>query len=169
MIYPQPVITVGFSSDTLIGSAGFVSYQWYLDSLPVAGATNQQFLPLSGGSYFVTAIDSNGCVAVSPAIVSHVGIVSTDGMNHPGIVLFPNPFNRNITFEITTSSANREFLFELFNITGNKIRSFYMPLPDNGAKFLFSISLENLDPGIYFYKILFGPDFLPNYGKIIKQ
>src|SRR6185369_199045 len=61
-VYPYPAPQgISQSGDTLIANAGAVSYQWYHNGLPVAGATNYFYIATEGGDYNIVATDANGC------------------------------------------------------------------------------------------------------------
>ncbi len=54
--YPQSYITLTANSSTT-----GLSYQWYRDSIAIAGATANIYVASEGGNYSVVATDANGC------------------------------------------------------------------------------------------------------------
>ncbi|MBL7719757.1 MAG: T9SS type A sorting domain-containing protein [Flavipsychrobacter sp.] len=58
-------------SQTFTASQG-ISYQWYLNGNPIAGATNQTYNTNVGGNYTVEVTNSAGCVGTSVATVLNV-------------------------------------------------------------------------------------------------
>ncbi len=66
--------------------------------------------------------------------------------NKISVKVYPNPFNSTTVFEI--NGMNQPFKFELYNITGEQVRSISNI---TGKKFV--ISRQNLRKGIYIYKI----------------
>ncbi len=65
-----------------------------------------------------------------------------------GISVYPNPFTDNATFVIQSDKLNEVYSFELMDVLGKKVRSVY-----GISQKQFTISKENLQSGIYFYKI----------------
>jgi PKD repeat protein len=65
-----------------------------------------------------------------------------------GISVYPNPFTDNTTFVIQSDKMNEVYSFELTDVLGKKVRSVY-----GISQKQFSISREDLQNGIYFYKI----------------
>src|SRR5690606_21099856 len=49
---PLPIPTITISGDTLISSVG-PNYQWYLNDIPIPGATDQSYIPTTYGFYSV--------------------------------------------------------------------------------------------------------------------
>ncbi len=58
----EPVITQ--VADTLFAS-GTGSFQWYVDGLPIPGATGGWYVPTVSGAYTVVVTDGNGCSSTS--------------------------------------------------------------------------------------------------------
>ena len=76
-VLPSPVITVASSgsgticaggSETLNGPTGLSSYQWYLNGNIIQSATGNSITANTGGSYMLTATDTNGCSGQSTAV-----------------------------------------------------------------------------------------------------
>ncbi|HET7153678.1 MAG TPA: SBBP repeat-containing protein [Candidatus Kapabacteria bacterium] len=66
--YPEPTVAITVSGDTLISSPA-ASYQWNMNGVPIAGATQQRYVAIITGSYTVTITDANGCTVSSPAYI----------------------------------------------------------------------------------------------------
>lgn len=76
------------------------------------------------------------------------------------VEVFPNPFNDNTTF-VVTSKQKGIYSFELTDVLGKNVRSL------NGiSEKQFNISREGLQNGVYFYKI-YTADALVGIGKVI--
>ena len=60
--------SINLQEDLLISSPQF-AYQWYLEGIPIPGATGQTILPELSGSYLVEISDSNSCTSVSDPFV----------------------------------------------------------------------------------------------------
>jgi hypothetical protein len=90
-VYALPNPVISRSGSTLISGIAAVAYQWYLDGLPISGATSSSYTPSQGGGYTVSATDSHGCTGLSaPFAVASAGITNIPaGQEH--IELYPNP------------------------------------------------------------------------------
>jgi uncharacterized repeat protein (TIGR01451 family) len=65
------------------GSGSFTSYQWSLNGTPVGGATASTYNATAGGSYTVTATDSNGCTGASSPATITVNPLPSASINAP--------------------------------------------------------------------------------------
>ncbi|MBK7407740.1 MAG: PQQ-dependent sugar dehydrogenase [Saprospirales bacterium] len=62
-IFNAPVIQW---NDTILSvPEGYSSYQWYLDEVPLSGATGPSFMPQQNGPYTVEVTNEAGCSAIS--------------------------------------------------------------------------------------------------------
>lgn len=89
-VNPLPdVPTISQSNNTLTASAA-LHYQWYMDSITLAGDSSQQLVITQSGNYTVYVTDSNGCSnrsAIYNAL--YTGIKPIDGAIDFSI--YPNP------------------------------------------------------------------------------
>ena len=83
---------------------------------------------------------------------------STDNVLESQVIIYPNPFNDQISFELPAGYQN--VYFELFDASGNRILSKNL---DNDKNLL----LTGLSEGIYFYKMIMDKGSFT--GKLIKQ
>lgn len=83
--YPsQPVIVYEDDENLMwVEDEGYV-YQWYLNGVSIAGASNPSFVPTVSGNYTVAAFNMGGCSATSQPVL---GVVCTDYV--PGIYSTP--------------------------------------------------------------------------------
>ena len=96
-------------------SSSAVSYQWFLNGSPIAGATNQSYAYSSVGNYTVQITDANGCSELSIAYSIGVPTISVTPVSGP----FCPGANFNITY--TTSSnfiTGNVFTAQLSNASG---------------------------------------------------
>lgn len=134
---PTPVITVvgsNLSTDT------FNSYQWYLDNVPVAGATGNQHQAVISGNYTVEVTDSNGCRTISSGVFAN-GL--TIGKDHQvqSITIYPNPVTDILYFRNISAGY-----YTIVDANGRKIQA--------GNFTHGKLYLEPLLPGMYGINIL---------------
>lgn len=65
-----PVITYDSLSHTLSSPDLGLSYQWYFNGSPLAGATTATHVVYQSGSYYLVAINPSGCVAFSDTLLA---------------------------------------------------------------------------------------------------
>ena len=133
----QPVITAAGNMLTASGPAG-ATWQWYLDGVPLAGATNVSIIASQAGTYSVT-VTSGGCTSMASAgfglAPSGISIAARTVYN-----AYPNPVSRVLT--INAHIALRSV--SLYNQLGVVV--FERSVAGPGA---FTIDLASLPDGIY--------------------
>ncbi|HNQ11591.1 MAG TPA: PKD domain-containing protein [Bacteroidia bacterium] len=139
---PAPTITI-LGGNTLISSPG-VSYQWYLNSSPIAGAVFQVYTATQAGSYTVSTFDSSGCFAASqPAI-----ILSTEEYEEDYFTVFPNPALDRILVKFAKYSADK---IEVFNLMGQDIS--HSVKKSELSELEIELTISNLENGVYFLQL----------------
>ncbi len=145
----SPVIThVGNNLTT--DSANY-TYQWFINSLAIAGDTTHTITPTTNGCYSVMETDSNGCTATSTAFCLSTGIGEL--IANEVFQIYPNPSKG--TFTITDLNfTNSAFRIKIINTLGQII------LEDNSilatGNFTKEINLSQEPSGIYFMEIIAG-------------
>lgn len=139
-VFPLPVPVITASGHTLTGSAGAVSYQWFVNNIPVAGAVAQSYLARKNGDYTVAVVDGNGCSGTS-AVYTVSGIADA-------VFVYPNP-------------AGAKVVITSYNITGKARLIMYDPAGAlvidkliNDISVKNDIDMRNLAAGIYMVKIV---------------
>jgi predicted esterase len=64
-VYISPQVSITDLGGSLQASGSYPSYQWYLNGNPIPDANQQNYTPLSTGTYTVEASTANGCSAFS--------------------------------------------------------------------------------------------------------
>jgi len=98
--YPLPNPVISFDGVTLSTQNHFVTYQWYRDMSPIAGAVGSSIIPTDTGSYEVRVTDSNGCQSVSPAypLTTSLGVRN---VKEQTIKVYPNPATSMVHIQST--------------------------------------------------------------------
>jgi hypothetical protein len=91
---PNPVIMRG-AGNLLYTGTSFTTYQWYVNSTAIAGATTYSINATASGLYKVLVTDGNGCSQASDGFA--VGTNGIAGVTMEGISIFPNPATSQIT------------------------------------------------------------------------
>lgn len=82
-------------SDLIVSYPG-VSLQWYLNGVPIPGATDTIYTPLQNGIYTVLATNGTGCVMISNPVNRVLsGLDNIDKGSASSISVFPNPTSSN--------------------------------------------------------------------------
>ena len=143
---PDTMVTVSQNTDTLMANLAGATYQW-LDCdngyMPVAGATNQMFVPSNNSNYAVAVTmngctDTSGCHAVMP--------VSTFGIFTQSITLYPNPTLGQIQLDL--GQVYKEITIQITDVSGKVVQNRHF----NGQQL---IQLElNQAAGVYFIEAI---------------
>jgi hypothetical protein len=132
-----PVITSQVNN-FLFASENASNYQWYLNGVPIIGATFQSYLPPTVGLYTVEAINSNCCsspISLAFLVAGYEKIIDE-------IQIFPNPiFNKMVVNGFDKMSL------EITNNIGEKVFS------KNSIQNIEEIDLSEMNSGLYFVRI----------------
>ena len=131
--------TISENSGILSSSSG-PNYQWFFNGSLIAGATNQDYQPLTTGTYRVVIENSNGCESLSTEYYfEYVGILEVNNQ----LEIFPNPTSN----EITIKQAG-EFSIILSNIKGQVLQ-----IKEGNINKL-RLNLSHLRKGLYILKVI---------------
>ena len=139
---PIPNITQHY--DTLYCSTdpSYTSYQWYIDSTIITGATNPFLVITQNGNYNIKVTNAYGCFI-------GVGINITTGFNeftrNSLISLYPNPFTSQTLIEFNEEQKN--ITIRITDLLGKEIRA----IKFTGNQL--TLGREQMSNGIYFVRI----------------
>lgn len=86
--YPQPTPAIAYSG-TSFSTGVYPTYQWFLNSVSIAGATSRTYAPHAIGSYRVRVSEGNGCYGYSAEyMLNNVGVAQ---ISKSDVSIFPNP------------------------------------------------------------------------------
>jgi hypothetical protein len=92
--YPTPSVSV---SGNVFSTGSYTTYQWFLNTVAIAGATNASVVATANGSYRVRVSNISGCTGFSgsyPFYTAGAGQLAV-----PGVVISPNPSTGMIHIE----------------------------------------------------------------------
>lgn len=124
--YPTP--SVSYSGSVLSTVGVYTEYQWFLNTVAIAGATSATYHPTVNGSYRVRVKDAAGCIAFSPGY--GVNTVSVADVAANDIKLYPNPVNNvlriaaNGAVRAVVTTVEGKALFSGDNVTSVDFSSF---------------------------------------------
>jgi len=142
----EPVIDLGPDTictsqpDTVVLDAGvgFNTYTWS------DGSTAQTYNVITYGTYYVDAVDSNGCSATDTVVIYNcVGVNENASL---AFNLYPNPNNGTFTVELPEFTKNVRI--EVMNIQGEVIYTDVLVSNRN------NINISNFAKGVYFVKLI---------------
>jgi len=153
-----PTINI-IGGDTLISSHGSY-YQWYLNGIPIGGATDSFYVAHQGGTYSVQITDNLGCNSLSSGVL--INEVFTDPYLSEDFNLFPNPVEESLV--ISHRSFGRSVAIEIYNVLGENVYSQQLQPPSSIAQ---TINCKPFPSGIYFVRLV---DEKSSYiGKFVKE
>jgi trimeric autotransporter adhesin len=128
---PNPVIET--IAPNILYTGSFHSYQWYVNGLPISGATSSIYFESGSGTYSVVVEDGNGCTDTASQYVV-AAYVENIGTNN-NVVVYPNP-----TTSALFVKSNDAVTINISSIDGKLVKT---------AKGVKEISLAELAEGVY--------------------
>jgi len=135
-------VSVSANGFDLGASAGYGSYQWYVDGAAIAGATAANYSAGADGVYTVTGVTADGlCSSTSDGItVQGTGIAD---VSDAGISIYPNPVKDQLFVELKETST-----VSLFDLGGRNV----MEVSDLNAG-VNALDVSTLNAGVYMIRI----------------
>jgi Subtilase family/GEVED domain/Secretion system C-terminal sorting domain len=143
----RPVITLANAVE--LRSNASLSNQWFLNGLPISGATNQTFVASRTGSYAVRA-NVNGC---GELLSNEIAVIITALDNAPPITeitlnAYPNPVENLLFCEYQTPNAKtKRVMLKLYDNAGRLLTTQKMDKHDRG--FGAQIDVSRLTSGAF--------------------
>ncbi len=135
------------NGDSLIATAGYLSYVWYKDGKLLAGSTANYYVIKEKGEYCVQVIDSNQCRSKCSAsmFIIPTGI---DQLTKSRPVVLPNPSTGEFIFYLG-DWINQESELAIYNLDGKNVSTQKIA---SGTKVM-ELKIEDLPSTTYFYQI----------------
>ncbi|MDZ4756635.1 MAG: T9SS type A sorting domain-containing protein [Bacteroidota bacterium] len=145
-VNPKPVPTITRAGNILSSTtATGWSYQWYLGTTAISGATSKDYSPPSTGVYMVTVTDANGCVGSSSAF-SYIGIAFPAMMGSANI--WPNPSTGEFNLVLNLNNNQRVSL-KVVDMLGKTVLDMGVNNLQKGINNI-NINLNEAPKGVYF-------------------
>ena len=151
-----PTPTISYNLGTLTCTPPAAGYQWYFNLVTIPGATQQTYVPMQNGTYYVVVTDVNGCTASSSSIIV------------TGVGIDENEFQSAVLFlygedELTILSKNNAITFdriEVTDISGKSFSSNNISEPTSPEASGLKLQTLNFPSGIYFVKVTAGENVI---------
>jgi len=140
---PTPAITRVDSMLYCNADSSYVSYQWYIDTTRIIGATDTSLVINSSGNYHVEVTNAQGC-KVATGINIIYGLQNYLG-NH-SISLYPDPAGSELRIK---NSELRIEKAEIYNTLGQQCLQSEIKTPQSEI----SLDVSGLPAGIYFLQL----------------
>ncbi|MBL7965312.1 MAG: S8 family peptidase [Flavobacteriales bacterium] len=138
-MYPAPAVPVITPLGFTLESSPADAYQWYQDSVAIAGADQQQYEVTVNGTYYVETTDANGCMASSDTLLVVVTMLNEAG-THDGMRSWPVPAADALWVSV---DATGPLDVEVRDLSGRMVHS------SRQAAALFSIDTHTWSAGSY--------------------
>jgi hypothetical protein len=160
--------TITRNGYTLISNAT-TGNQWFLNGVPIAGATQQSYTATQSGRYSVRA-NANGCAELVSQEITMDVITSVNPPVFSGTSLriSPNPASRQVTIAfIPESVKSRTYRFTLVDVRGFAVRT--AVLNRTVADYSGVVDVSNLPAGLFFVLIQDEQGQTVQRSKLLKQ
>jgi Zn-dependent metalloprotease len=148
----KPAITED-AQKVLNASVTGVTYQWFLNGLPITGATSQTYKPLQDGSYTVKATNTGNCSSTSEPYQFKVNGIAPNVLD-AYVHIYPNPVSEAI-FVDAPQLGNNTITVNVFSVIGKLV--YQETYANNGQPH--QVNLGTIEAnGIYLIKIQSGSE-----------
>jgi hypothetical protein len=145
-INPLPSTPVITEVDNILTSSATSGNQWYLDNIPIAGATGQSFTATTTGDYFVI-VTQNVCVSAHSNIIEVSTLTSVKETAFVRVFdVYPNPNSGRFIIRFEPFQKD-EFDLEILNSKGTT--TWKMEKVKVDGIFLTQLDLQEFSPGTY--------------------
>jgi hypothetical protein len=127
-----------------------VTYQWFLDNQPIAGATDSAFRPLQTGVYRVQVRGAGGCAVFSdPFTVSTITTRTPSVQGAPfAVTVYPNPFVDVLTLTFDPAQGvPTDVRVNVYDVVGRRVLADVLSI--HPTHFTGTLSLQTLTQGTY--------------------
>jgi len=137
VVVPDASISVNINTLTIQPLAQ--SYQWYLNSFPIPGATQNSYTAAQNGLYFARVTFSSGCIVYTNTVTIIISGLQNEAEEN--VYIYPIPAEQMIH----VAGIGTDFHFDLYDLTGRIINK------DQSSEGVIDIS--QVMPGTYFLRI----------------
>jgi PKD repeat protein len=143
-----PPVTSNQFSNILSVDSGY-SYQWYADTVLLAGEVNDTLIVQQNGVYHVLVTDTNGCDTTVSFNYASQGLY--ENYSSVAFSIFPNPANQFIRIILNPDLVKQQGYsdLEMTDALGNIVLS-----RNISNRYPEEIPVKNLARGIYFVRII---------------
>ncbi|GAA4055031.1 hypothetical protein GCM10022409_47730 [Hymenobacter glaciei] len=142
----QPTLTANGALLTASSAPG-ATYQFYLNGVAIAGATNATYTATQNGSYTVVVTNATGCASLPSAPVPVVVTATRAGLAGVELTVFPNPTTGRLT--VTLNGPHSRAGLVVYNTLGQEMLT--NTLAANAATA--ELDLTTLATGVYLLKV----------------
>jgi subtilisin-like proprotein convertase family protein len=143
---PNTPIIIQSGLDLISTSGAY--FQWYLNGMPIDGATAQQYTPVQTGSYVVQVFNTFGCSTFSEPFSFEYDLIG-EYATHP-FTAFPNPFDNSLNIDMNAMGSFDGARIQLTDVAGRVVMDVAAP----NKKQTQSIQTYHFPSGIYFIRLM---------------
>jgi hypothetical protein len=139
---------------TANSGTGF-TYQWVKGINNIAGATAQNYIAKTAGTYKVTVTKTNGCSKLSSGKTVTVNCREGEDMitaDETRFIIYPNPFKGSATIELNLSQPD-DIAVEIMNMQGQVLTRIPSGHFESG-KSTIDLSADGMAAGLYIARII---------------
>lgn len=146
--YEMETPMVSLDNNHVLSSTEANAYQWFQNGTPIPDATQQSYIVLESGVYWVETTSIDGCTANSNQ--TEVTLASVHTIHTKSIDIYPNP-THDVLQIIPQNISNQHFRIDLYDMTGQLILQDTGRFNDDERIYL---ELSHLPTGVYVLQLL---------------
>jgi len=149
LVNANPLIPSIVQNGNILLTSTATTYQWYLNTATIPGATSQIYTPQSNGLFQVEVFNAAGCSSISSFFNYNSSIFKNVEWNTE-IIIYPNPAHN----EISVVSNLKGLMYEMNDIAGHCVAKNYIEHKNS------TIELNSISKGIYIVKFYWNNDLV---------
>ena len=160
-VWPLPAAPAFTLNGLTLTSSAVTGNQWFVDGVPIAGATGPVWVVADSGLYQVAVIDSNGCMSpLSAGQLLGPYRTSLGEEREPlGLRVYPNPAHQAVTVWVKTAPGQAVDL-RLYSLAGQVV--WHQQVQATGDTWEGIVPTRELASGVYLLQAA-GPGHYPVY------
>lgn len=133
-------------ADGKLTTSGTGTYQWFIDGVPIEGATSASIQAVQTGSYTVK-LTSGACEAVSKEYLYEV--TGLEELSSLGLAIWPTPAQDNLYIKQLKQSA-AALNIRIISLEGKQL---LRQRTNSGAGYVHSLNIQDLKSGMYLLEL----------------
>ncbi|MEM1120587.1 MAG: T9SS type A sorting domain-containing protein [Bacteroidota bacterium] len=157
-VNPTPNTPFVQANGNLLASSAVDGNQWFLNGVPIAGATGQFHTAIKDGFYTVQ-VNLNGCSSAVSDLYNHTLVNVNEVLPENKMLIFPNPTNDVLYIQYKENPQKNIYRIEVYNQLGQSVLQTFQTN---------QLSVHNYAPGLFLIKLYDETNTIIKVGSFLK-